>query len=76
MASLATQTMHQTSTNEALLRNTILSHHDKINQPNRTATRLRSIEKLNRFDDEGCLDLDEIIKILVAERLQKIEFAR
>ena len=76
MGSLAKQAMRQRSTYESLVRDTILEPRDKINLPNRTATLLRSTQKLNQFDDESFLDLDEENKRIAAERLQQMEFTR
>jgi hypothetical protein len=76
MVSLAKKTMHQRPTYETLVRDTILEPHDKINLPNRTATLLRSTQKLNQFDDESFLDLDEENKRIAAERMQQMEFTR
>jgi hypothetical protein len=76
MVSLAKKTMHQRPTYETLVRDTILEPRDKINLPNRTATLLRSTQKLNQFDDESFLDLDEENKRIAAERMQQMEFTR
>ena len=67
MVSLAKQAMRQRSTYESLVRDTILNPRDKINLPNRTATLLRSTQKLNQFDEESFLDLDEENKRIAAE---------
>ena len=76
MVSLAKKTMHQRPTYETLVRDTILEPHDKINLPNRKATLLRSNQKLQMFDDEPFLDLDEENKRIAAERMQQMEFTR
>ena len=76
MVSLAKQAMRQRPTYETLVRDTILNPRDKINLPNRTATLLRSTQKLNQFDDESFLDLDEENKRIAAERMQQMEFTR
>ena len=76
MVSLAKKTMHQRPTYETLVRDTILEPRDKINLPNRKATLLRSNQKLQMFDDESFLDLDEENKRIAAERMQQMEFTR
>ena len=73
MVSLAKKTMHVRPTYETLVRDTILNPRDKINLPNRTATLLRSTQKLQMFDDESFLDLDEENKRIAAERMQQME---
>ena len=72
MLKLNKQQMHQRPTYETLVRDTVLNPKDKINLPNRQATLLKLTQKLQMFDDESFIDIDEENKRIAAQRMQQV----
>ncbi len=62
--------MHQRPTHETLVKDTILEPKGGIALPDRTATVLRKIQQLSRYDDAEFLDLEKDNENIAKERAQ------
>ena len=61
--------MHRVPTYAELIKETITHPTDKIHLPDRTATRLRNLPQLTRFDDVDSLDLHTEQDKIATQRL-------
>jgi hypothetical protein len=65
--------MHRKPTYEEVIRDTITHPTDKIALPDRTATQIRNLPQLTRFDDDNSLNLNEEQEKIAKERTRELE---